>query len=325
MPHRFVGELKDGDLVEDVFFVADRQLRANRNAALYLSVDLRDRTGVINARLWNVSEGSCDHIQSGGYVRIRGKVQVYQGALQMILSHIAPVPGDGIDPADYEQGPSQNVEVLLSELRGVLLNFSQPPLHALMERFFADEALVRGLCSVPAGVKAHHAFRGGLLEHMVTLTRVARRICDVYRQLDAELLLAGVFLHDIGKLRELSCDGGFTYTDEGQLLGHLVIGVEMLTEKVREVESASGEPFPEELLYRLKHMIVSHHGAYEFGSPRLPMTPEAIALHLIDNLDAKVHEFTQAIEGDPNGGSRWTLFHPRLDRKLFKGTLRGEG
>ena len=320
MARRFVNLLKDGDLVEEVYFIADRQLRANRNAALYLSVDLRDKTGVINGRLWNVTETSCENIQSGGYVRIRGKVQVFQGTLQIILSHISPIVADGLDAADFEQGPAQNVAALLVELTDVLQGLQTPALRQLLEAFLADQELMQKLCAMPAGVKAHHAYRGGLLEHVVTLMRVATRICEVYPQLDRDLLLAGVFLHDIGKLRELSCDVGFSYTDEGQLLGHLVIGVEMLSDKIRAVEEATGEPFPEELRLQLKHLILSHHGSYEFGSPRLPMTPVAIALHLIDNLDAKVCEFTQVISADSNSGSNWTMFQPRLDRKLYKGT-----
>lgn len=320
MARRSINQLKDGDFVEETFYIADRQLRANRNAALYLSVDLRDKTGVINGRLWNVTENSCDGIQSGGYARVRGKVQVYQGTLQVILSHITPVSSEGIDPTDFEQGPSQNVDALLEELRGLLLGFTHPALRCLMQVFLEDDELVHRLCMMPAGVKAHHAYRGGLIEHMVTLMRVAERICQVYPQLDRELLLSGVFLHDIGKLRELSCDASFVYTDEGQLLGHLVIGVEMLSEKIRETEERMHEPFPEELKLHLKHLILSHHGTYEFGSPRLPMTPVAIALHLIDNLDAKIYEFTQAISADANSESHWTLFQPRLDRKLFKGS-----
>ncbi len=320
MTRRFISDLKDSDLVEEVFFVADRQLRANRNAALYLSVDLRDRTGVLNARLWNVTEELCEPIQAGGYVRIRGKVQVYQGALQLILSHINPVSSLGLDPVDFEQGPAQNVVELLAELKQVVATVTDPSVAAVLQAFLADPAIIAGLGEIPAGVKAHHAYRGGLIEHMVSLMRVAQKICEVYATLNRDLMIAGVFLHDIGKLRELSTDAGFSYTDEGQLLGHLVIGVEMLTEKILVVEQQTGTPFPQELKLRLKHLILSHHGTYEFGSPRLPMTPEGIALHLIDNLDAKVHEFTQAIASDPNAGAHWTLFQPRLERKLFKGS-----
>ena len=319
MSRRFVTDLKDGEVVDEVFLVSDKQLRANRNAALYLSVDLRDKTGMINGRMWNVSEDSCSGVQGGGYVRARGKVQLYQGTLQLILTHCDPVSASSVDPADFEQMTSVKIDQLLEQLRSMLLGFENPQLRTLMECFLVDEAVLHGLAETPAGVKAHHAYPGGLLEHVVTLLNVAEKLCEVYTELDVELLQAGVFLHDIGKIRELSCESGFNYTDEGQLLGHLTIGVEMLTEKIRRVSELMSQPFPQELEWRLKHMILSHHGSYEFGSPRLPMTPEAIALAMIDNLDAKLHEFQRAIQDDPNSGSHWTLFIPRLDRKIFKG------
>lgn len=319
MSRRFVTDLKDGEVVDDVFLVSDKQLRANRNAALYLSVDLRDKTGMINGRMWNVSEDSCNGIQSGGYVRARGKVQLFQGTLQLILTHCDSVSAASVDPVDFEQMSSLKIEQLLDQLRSVLLAFEDTHLRILMECFLVDEALMYALTETPAGVKAHHAYPGGLLEHVVTLLKSAEKICDVYPELNVELLQAGVFLHDIGKTRELSCESGFNYTDEGQLLGHLMIGVEMLSDKIRRVAELTNEPFPQELEWRLKHMILSHHGSYEFGSPRLPMTPEAVALHMIDNLDAKLHEFMRAIHDDPNSGSHWTLFIPRLDRKIFKG------
>ncbi len=319
MTRRFVTDLKDGEVVDDVFLVSDKQLRANRNAALYLSVDLRDKTGMINGRMWNVSEDSCSEIQSGGFVRVRGKVQLFQGTLQLILTHCDQVSPTTVDPVDFEQMSSVKIEQLLEQLRRVLLAFENPHLRTLMECFLVDETILHALAETPAGVKAHHAYPGGLLEHVVTLLKSAEKICDVYPELDVELLQAGVFLHDIGKTRELSCDSGFNYTDEGQLLGHLMIGVEMLTEKIHRVTELTSEQFPQELEWRLKHMILSHHGSYEFGSPRLPMTPEAITLHMIDNLDAKMHEFMRAIHDDPNSGSHWTLFIPRLDRKIFKG------
>ena len=319
MPRRFVTDLKDGEIVDDVFLVSDKQLRANRNAALYLSVDLRDKTGMMNGRMWNVSEDSCSGVQSGAYVRARGKVQLFQGTLQLILTHCDPVSAAGVDPVDFELISSVKIEQLLEQLRSVLLGFENFHLRTLMECFLVDENLMHALAETPAGVKAHHAYPGGLLEHVVTLLKSAEKMCDVYGDLDVELLQSGVFLHDIGKTRELSCDSGFNYTDEGQLLGHLMIGVEMLTEKISRVTELTNEPFPQELEWRLKLMILSHHGSYEFGSPRLPMTPEAVVLHTIDNLDAKLHEFMRAIHDDPNSGSHWTLFIPRLDRKIFKG------
>jgi 3'-5' exoribonuclease len=322
MPRRYVQELKDGDLVEEVYLVADKQLRANRNAALYLSLDLRDKTGVINARMWNVTEQTAAPIQTGGFVKVRGKVQLFQGVLQMIASHVEPVLADGLDAQEFQPQPLQNVEQLRTRLAEALSEVQDPRLNALMASFLSDDALMDELAKAPAGVKAHHAYHGGLLEHIVTLMDVARKVCEVYPELNADLMRCGVFLHDLGKIRELTGDAGLQYTDEGQLLGHLIIGVEMLSEKIRAVSAARNEPFPSELEWRLKHMILSHHGSYEFGSPKLPMTPEAVALHLIDNLDAKIYEFTRAIEEDPNSASHWTLFIPRLDRKIFKGAAK---
>jgi len=314
-----VNELKDGDLVEEIFLVTDKQLRANRNAALYLSLDLRDKTGVINARMWNVTEQSAAPLQAGGFAKVRAKIQLFQGVLQMIASHVEPVSGAGIAIEEFEAQPLHDIEVLRARLVESLSNLHDPHLQALMACFLADAPLMDALCHAPAGVKAHHAYHGGLLEHIVTLMDVAKKVCEVYPQLNADLMLCGVFLHDLGKIREMTGETGLQYTDEGQLIGHLIIGGEMVTEKIRELATKASEPFPSELEWRIKHMILSHHGTYDFGSPKLPMTPEAVALHLIDNLDAKIFEFTHAIAEDPNSASHWTLFIPRMDRKIFKG------
>jgi 3'-5' exoribonuclease len=178
---------------------------------------------------------------------------------------------------------------------------------------------MQDFCTAPAGMKAHHAYVGGLLDHVVNMLEIADRVVDLLGGVDRNLLLTGIFLHDLGKIRELSYNGPYGYTDEGQLLGHLVICLDILAAKIGEAERVLGGPFPQETALRLKHMVLSHHGTYEFGSPKLPMTPEAIALHQIDNLDAKVHEFTREIAEDPNGTSSFTPFNARLDRKLFKG------
>lgn len=319
MPRQNVNELKDGDNVDEVYLLADKQLRANRNANLYLLAQLRDRTGLISGLMWNVSEESAGGFGAGEFVRVKGKVQVYQGGLQMILTRIQPVPEEGLNPADFQPTIQKDVAQLMSRAREILLSIGDPHLRSLMECYLIDEPLMQAFARAPAGVKTHHAYHGGLLEHVVNILETAHRIVDLYPQLNGDLLLAGVFLHDIGKVREMEYETGFLYTDEGQLLGHLVIAIEMLSEKTRQVADLTGEPFPEELELRLKHMILSHHGSYEFGSPKLPMTPEAVALHHLDNLDAKVHEFSQAIGEDPNADSHWTPFNARLGRKLFKG------
>jgi 3'-5' exoribonuclease len=319
MTRRFVQQMTDGDSVEEVYLVTDKQLRANRNGNLYLQLELRDRTGSISARLWNAGEHLFRSFETGDFLQVKGKVQLFQGALQMIVSHIDRVAPEKVELADFLPHTEHDVSKLLERLRGFLLRLSNPHLRALVECFFMDEGFVHGFCQAPAGIRNHHAYLGGLLEHVVTLLDAGDRLAPLYPELDRDLLLTGIFLHDIGKVRELSYGRAFGYTNEGQLIGHLVIGVEMLNEKAARVPDLTGESFPSELLLRLKHMILSHHGTLEFGSPRLPMTPEAIALHHLDNFDAKVHSFTRDIREDPNPAAAWTPFNPALQRRLFKG------
>ncbi len=323
MPRRFLSELSDGETVEETFLLTEKQLRANRNADLYLLANLRDKTGAISGLMWNVTEDSVGHIDAGDFVKVRGKVQLYQGALQMILTHIQSVDAATCDPADFHPESDVNIERLLERLSELLLSIEDPPLRSLMECFLNDEELMQQVAQAPAGVKAHHAYHGGLLEHVVNILEVGNRIAEFYPQVSRDLLMAGIFLHDLGKVREMGYDSSFVYTDEGQLLGHMNIGVEMVAEKIRQLVESTGQPFPQETELRLKHMILSHHGQYEFGSPKLPMTPEAIALHHLDNLDAKIHEFARGIEEDPNPNSHWTPYSQRLSRKLFKGERNG--
>lgn len=321
MTRRYVNQMANGESVDEVFLVADKQLRANRQGNLYLHLDLRDKTGTIGARLWNATEDLARRFEPGDYLLARGKVQVFQGALQMILSHVEVIDSARIEPVEFLPQGSQNAARLTTRLREVLLGISNPHLRALAECFLIDDDFLRKFTAAPAGIKNHHAYQSGLLEHVVTLLNVADRIADLYPELDRDLLLMGIFLHDIGKIDELSYERAFAYTDAGQLIGHLVLGVEMLRDKVDRSEDLTGEPFPPELLLRLKHMIVSHHGPAEFGSPKLPMTPEAIALHYLDNLDAKINTFTREIRDDPSRETTWTAFNQNLGRRLFKGAV----
>ena len=319
MSRRFVEQLTDGETIEEVYLVVDKQLRANRNGNLYLQLDVRDHSGSMNARLWNAGEHLFRSFDVGDFLLVKGKVQLFQGALQMILSHIDRVESEKVELADFLPHTEQDVSKLYERLRAFMLKLGNPHLRGLAECFLMDQDFVHAFCKAPAGVRNHHAYLGGLLEHVVTLLDAADRLAPLYAELDRDVLLMGVFLHDIGKVRELTFDRAFSYTDEGQLIGHLVIGVEMLNEKVARVPDLTGEAFPAELLLRLKHLILSHHGTYEFGSPKLPMTPEAIALHHLDNFDAKVHSFTRDIRDDRNSTSAWTPFNQSLQRRLFKG------
>jgi 3'-5' exoribonuclease len=325
MTRRYVNQLAHGDSVDEAFLVADKQLRANRQGNLYLHLELRDKTGTVGARLWNATENLARLFEPGDYLHVKGKTQVFQGSLQIILTHLDVIPRTQVEPDEFLPQSSQNVTKLLTRMREVILAMSNPHLRALVECFLIDDEFVRKFSSAPAGIKNHHAYQGGLVEHVVSLLNVADRITDLYPEIDRDLLLTGIFLHDIGKVDELSYDHAFGYTDQGQLVGHLVMGVEMLGEKAQKCADLTGDAFPPELLLRLKHMIVSHHGTHEFGSPKLPMTLEAIALHYLDNLDAKIHTFSREIRDDPSKESSWTPFQQSLGRRLFKGTASANG
>lgn len=323
MNRRYINELTNGDSVDDVYLVVDKQVRANRQGNHYLMLELRDKTGTIGARLWNLNEDLALTFGPGDFLHVQGKTQLFQGAMQLILSRIESVDPARVDPDEFLPQAPQNVAKLLVRLREILMGLSNPFLRALAECFLIDDEFIGKFSAAPAGIRIHHAYRGGLLEHVVTMLEVALRVAPLYPDLDRDLLLMGILVHDMGKIDELSYERTFGYTDEGQLVGHLVIGVEMLREKVERTADLTGQTFPQELLLRLKHMIVSHHGTYEFGSPKLPMTPEAIALHYLDNLDAKLHVFQREIRDDPVRSASWTPFHPHLNRRIFKGESGG--
>ena len=319
MSRSYVNQIANGDSIDEIYLVADKQLRANRQGNLYLHLELRDRTGTVGARLWNASEELARRFEPGDFLHAKGKVQVFQGALQVILSHIEVVSPADQNASDFLPQSVRDSGKLLARLREILFSLGNPHLKSLVECFLIDDEFVRKFTTAPAGIRNHHAYTAGLLEHVVTMLNVAVRIADLYPDVDRDLLLCGIFVHDIGKIDELSYERTFGYTDEGQLVGHLVMGVGMLREVIKKVPKLTGEPFPNELRLRLEHMIVSHHGTPEFGAAKLPMTPEAIALHAIDNLDAKIHLFTREIRDDPSRESNWTQFHPNLGRKIFKG------
>ena len=319
MSRRFVSQLAHQEAVDQIFLASDKQLRPNRNGNLYLQMELSDRSGSISARMWNASEQDYRNFENGDYVRIEGSTQLFQGSIQLIATGIRKALKTDVNPDDFLILGSKEIDQLTVRLSQILRKMRDPHLLNLAECFLVDEEFMRKLARAPAGVKNHHAYLGGLMEHVVNLMELITRIAPLYPSINADLLLMGAFLHDVGKVDELAYERDFTYTDEGQLIGHVVMAVGILEKKLRETERLSGEALPDELVLRLKHMIVSHHGQYEYGSPKLPMTLEAVALHHLDNLDAKIHSFDQLIRDDPNVESGWTSFHHGLGRKLFKG------
>lgn len=319
MSRKSITQLGENENVNEVYIASSKQLRPNRQGNLYLQMQLSDKTGIVNAMMWNANESIYKKFEDGDYVKIQGTSQFYNGAMQVIVTHVERIDPSQVDEADFMQLSPQKVEELLKDLATQLRAIRNIHLRNLAECFLIDEDLIAKFRKSPAGVKNHHAYEGGLLDHVVSLLHLCKAVAPFYPQVDEDLLVLGVLFHDLGKVDELSTDKGLAYSDEGQLIGHLVSGVSIVDRLIVEAEKLSGEPFPVELGLRIKHMVVSHHGRLEYGSPKVPMTAEALALHYLDSLDAHMHGFDRLLADDANSDSRWTSYSPQFGRKLYKG------
>lgn len=314
-----ITELAAGAQTDQVFLATRKQLRPNRNGQLYLQVELADRSGSITGRMWNASDEDFEAFDEGDYVRVEGTVQLYTGALQIIFTAIGRVDPRSVDEGEFCVLSSADIARLTAELTQLLGGIRPGPVRDLVDEVLADDELMAVFKRSPAGVKQHHAYAGGLLEHVVNLLHLADTMAPRYPAVDRDLLLAGVLLHDIGKTLELESERGFSYTDAGQLLGHVLLGLELVDEKIRAVEDRTGQAFAAETAVRIKHMIASHHGEYAFGAPKLPMTLEAIALHHLDQLDARMAGTLQLMQNEAALDGGWTQYHANVGRKFFKG------
>ncbi len=324
MERQFINQLQPRDSVDEIYRVADKQLRANRQGNDYILLQLNDRTGQISALRWNANQSLYESFQRGDYLRIIGTAQLHNGHMQIIVQDFEFVPEDVVDYADFSQNDPGEITRNWAELESRLLSLTNPHLRRLAQVYLSDRALKDKLCRAPAGIKTHHAYEGGLLRHLVDLMRVATAVAPAYPQLDLDMLLMGVFLHDLGKVDELSFDGELTYSDPGQLIGHLVQGTVELERRADRLADSVEGAIPPEIIWRLAHMIVSHHGYLEHGSPKVPMTIEAIVLHYLDDMDAKVNAASEVILADRNSDSPWTSFQAVLGRKLYKPSYKGK-
>ncbi|MFK8114617.1 MAG: 3'-5' exoribonuclease YhaM family protein [Rubripirellula sp.] len=310
-----ISDLAEGQQLEQAFQAADKQLRVNRQGGKYILLRLADRTGVMAGMLWNADEKMFDAFDRGDFVQCRGRTQLHNGALQIIVSSIERMDPSEIDIADFERFDAAAAEQLEARLKEIIGSLRNVDLRRLGQAYLTDESFMKSMKIAAAAVSNHHAYPGGLLRHSIDLMELALLVGPRYPQMDTELLTFGAFLHDLGKIEELAHGGEISYTDRGQMVGHIVIGIQMLDEKINALE---GDPFPAELRLHLEHMIVSHHGQIEFGSPKLPVTLEAVALHHIDNLDAKLSSYTSVIEADVAADGNWTNYTPSIGRKLWK-------
>ncbi len=317
MTRTAINQLAENQSIDQSFQATDKQLRVNRQGGKYLLLKLSDRSGTISGMVWNADERIFDVFDRGDFIHCKGRTQVHNGNLQMIVTEVHRMDPQEVDLADFDRFDSLEAGRLSIRLKQLMEGIESIPLRRIGLAFVDDAVFMERFRIAVAAVNNHHAYPGGLLRHTVDLMELAVLIGPRYPQIDTDLLTLGAFLHDIGKVDELASGGDVTYTDRGQMIGHLVIGVQMLGEKLAEI-AASGEPIPTELRYHLEHMILSHHGQLEFGSPKVPLTLEAIALHHLDNLDAKIAAATAIIESDVSADRNWTNYNPALGRKLWK-------
>lgn len=317
---RKITSLQPGELLEDaVFLVKQKDLRTTNNGSLYIHLVLTDATGELLCRMWNASQVVFESIPEGGPVAVRGRVETYKGHLQFILTGVRALEPDAVDLADFLPATKYDVEKMWERLKEILRTVKNPDLLVLLSKFIHDPAFSAAFRKAPAARTNHHAFLGGLLEHTLNLLELAVLVLPRYPLVNADLVLAGLFLHDAGKTSELEPAAGFGYTDDGQLIGHIVRASIWIDEKARQISVETGRPFPPELLASLTHIIVAHHGRYEFGSPKLPATAEAFVVHYLDNLDAKLNMVFNAIASDPDPAGNWTTWVQALETRVYKG------
>ncbi len=316
MARLFVRDIQPQSSVDEIYRVADRQVRANRQGNPYLLMQLQDKTGMVSAIRWNVDDKVADRYPKGSFVRVQGASQLHNGVLQLIVNHLTVIDPSQVNNDDFNGLDRSKIDKDWSRLEQLVDSINNPTLNAICRVFLDDASLSSLLQTAPAGVKTHHAYPGGLLEHVVSLMELSDMVAGHYSDIDRDLMVAGAMLHDIGKLEELSFQSEWSYTDSGQLLGHLVQGVAMI-EAITSRLSHSGLSIDRDTVLRLEHIIVSHHGTLEHGSPKVPMTLEALAFQYLDELDAKINAARDLVQQDRTSDP-WTAYNPTLGRKLFK-------
>ena len=314
MSQRKLESLNRGDRIEGIYLVEDASLKTARNGKFFVPMTLRDQSATVKAMRWESSQEEFREIQNCPFLRIEGRVEEYQGNPQIIVDRLEPMTADqaGLQATEFLPRTKHEIPELERELEERIAALKNDDVRQLVVTILARPGLRDRLRLSPAGKAMHHAYIGGLLEHVVSLVQLADRVCDHYRWLDRDILIAGVLLHDIAKTEELGIENGFSYTAEGQLLGHIVMCCNWIHEAARELGNLD-----EEIVLQIQHLVASHHGKLEFGSPKKPSTPEAIAMHFIDNLDAKLTGFLELFNkaapgpGDSRFGDHSMLLETR--------------
>jgi 3'-5' exoribonuclease len=309
----FVAEFQVNHVVTTTLLVHSKEIRQKRSGEPYLSLVLGDRTGDIDSKMWDNVAEVMDTFDCDDFVKVKGQPCLHNGRLQLTVHKIQKLDEASVNLGDFFPASKRDPEEMMVELRGYIEGIGNGHLRGLLEAIFADSTIAHKFKRAPAAKSIHHAYLGGLLEHVLSVCGLSRMMARHYRRLDEDLLMAGAILHDLGKIDELTYERGFGYSSDGQLLGHISLGLRLIAEKLAHLP-----PFPPRLRTLLEHMILSHHGKLEFGSPKIPLFPEALMLHYLDDLDSKMECMRATVEQDRMLDSEWTSFSNALERIVLK-------
>lgn len=306
----FVKDIGEKDSVRDTFLITKKELAISKTGKAYLNIRLMDSSGEVEGRVWDNAEAIDKTFEKDNVVEVKGHGNSFREQIQLNVSSIKVLKEDEYDLRDYLPSSEIDPKVMMAELDSHIEGMSDRYIRLLITALLADEATRKKFMTAPAAMTMHHGFLGGLLEHVLSLTVLAKKVCSHYHDVNEDLLIAGVILHDFGKIHELSFDRSFGYTDEGKLIGHITIGIDLISKEAAKIDG-----FPDDLLMHLKHLILSHHGKLEFGSPKRPKTLEALVLSFIDDMDAKINAF-QSLR-DESGGD-WSGYSRIFERYMYK-------
>ncbi len=316
MKSPYVGTLVPNETVTAFFLVLSKEVRQKKTGEPYLSLHLADRTGEIEAKMWDNVEEVMETFDRDSFVKVKGIMQPYQNRSQFVIHKLRRLEDHEVDFEDFFPCSERDPAEMWRDLRDTIDGIQNTHLQQLLNAIFADEALAARYKIAPAAKNIHHACRGGLIEHVLSLCTLCKTVGPHYKDIDLDLLLTGAILHDVGKVEELSYERSFNYTSEGQLLGHIVIALRLIADRIAGIPD-----FPPKLRTLLEHMVISHHGELEFGSPKTPMFPEAMLLHHLDNLDSKMEAIRHAVKRDSGNDSEFTGWIASLERSLLRKDL----
>jgi 3'-5' exoribonuclease len=309
----YLKDIKQGDKVASTFLAAEKSMAFSLKGSPYLNVRLKDKTGELDGKVWDNAIELDQQFKKGDIIYIEGKAANYKNSIQISIIKIKKTAWEDVESTDYLPAVKTNVADMFNEILAYVEKIQTKPLQDLLQSFLHDQETAELFQRAPAAKGFHHVYLGGLLEHTLSVVRLLEKVSEHYPTLNKDMVITGGILHDIGKIYEFSYDYTIDYSDEGRLIGHIVMGVEMIDKKIAAIDD-----FPRQLALELRHIILSHHGEFEFGSPKRPKTLEALVVHYIDDLDAKFNAFQTLIDDSHNTDSDWTNYNRLLDRFIYK-------